>query len=233
MSNRPLESIFNKVPPTYDSMNRLLTLGLDRVWRAKAAKCIARFRPRAVLDLCTGTGDFAFELAKRTRGETLITAIDYSQPMLEYAERKRNSPNTHRIDFVYGDASKLPFDTGVFDAVGISFALRNLTFHNPVANAALAEVRRVLKPGGVFVGVESSQPSSRVIRRIRDRYVDVMVGRLAVRLSGHAAAYRYLAYSMKNYFTPAKLESVLRSAGFESFYFSPLLLGAAGIFVAS
>ena len=145
--NRPLEKMFNDVPPTYDLMNRLLTLGLDRRWRKRAAAIMMTHRPVSILDLCTGTGDFALSIGSRSTTQNRIIGVDFSRPMLEKAEQKRARIGINSVEFVLGDASKLPFETAEFDAVGISFAFRNLTYCNSLMASALSEVRRVLQPG--------------------------------------------------------------------------------------
>lgn len=189
-------------------------------------------QPAVVLDLCTGTGDLAYLLAKETGGIARIIGLDYSPHMLERAEEKRaGDPDNPR--FTLGDATALPWEASTCDVVAVSFAFRNLTYRNPRAGAALAEIRRVLKPGGALVIVESSQPASRILRFFRDVYVELMVGQLVARLSGHASAYRYLADSVKRYYGPRELVEILRTAGFASVEYTPLFFGAAGLYVAS
>ena len=229
--NRPLERLFNSITLSYDRMNRILTLGMDRGWRRRAAECAAESNPESVLDLCTGTGDLAYVLAETLGGAALVTGVDYSPPMLEKAEKKRKNARDNPR-FVSGDAAALPFESGSFHTVTVSFAFRNLTYHNPQMDAALAEIRRVLKPGGRHIIVESSQPASRLIRFLRDVYVEIMVGNIVAWLTGHKSAYRYLANSVKLYHTPDELRKILKSAGFESVRYTPLFFGVVGLHVA-
>jgi len=231
--NRPLEKMFNDVPQTYDLMNRLLTLGLDRRWRNRAATLLVEKRPTSILDLCTGTGDFALSVARLCGPDVRVVGLDFSRPMLERAEEKRDRAGLEWIEFIEGDASALPFRTDEFDAVGISFAFRNLTYRNPLTAQALAEVRRVLKPEGVFVGVESWQPSAGLVRALRNVYVEVMASRLGGAVSGNKPAYRYLAASIRNFYSPEEIRQMLRASEFETVDTFPLLLGAAGVFVAA
>ena len=232
MANRPLERIFTTVTPSYDRMNRLLSLGMDQKWRKKAAGLLLSERPERVLDLCTGTGDMAHLIASMAEHQLEITALDYSPPMLEQASAKTPTHPRNSINFVLGDATALQFEDGIFDAVGISFAFRNLIFRNPRMEAALAEIRRVLIPGGKFVIVESSQPASTFVRAMRNLFVDVMVKRIVGRISGHSGPYLYLAESVKKFHRPSEIESLLQSAGFATVDYTPLFLGAAGIHVA-
>lgn len=240
--NRPLERLFNRITLSYDRMNKILTLGLDKGWRRKAARAAAEAtagavrpamppaNPAHLLDLCTGTGDLAYLLAEMLEDQATVIGLDYSPQMLERAEEKRKG-NRENPKFVLGDAAALPYDADFFDAVTVSFAFRNLTYRNPRMGATLAEIRRVLRPGGKLVIVESSQPGSRLIRFFRDVYVELMVGKLVARLADRGA-YRYLAESVKRYYNPSEMEGVLQSAGFQSVRYTPLFFGAAGLYVA-
>ena len=100
--NRPLERMFNDVPPTYDLMNKLLTFGLDRRWRKRAAELLLTHEPVSILDLCTGTGDFAIEIAGRSSTPTRMVALDFSKPMLELAEQKSVRKTSRAIEFIEG-----------------------------------------------------------------------------------------------------------------------------------
>ena len=151
--------------------------------------------------------------------------------MLERAEEKRNGdPDNPR--FMLGDAAALPWDAPAFDAVVISFAFRNLTYNNPRMTKTLAEIRRVLRSNGKLIVVESSQPRLKVVRFFRDIYVEIMVGKLVAWLTGHRSEYRYLADSVKRYYTPPEIREILTSAGFHSMRYKPLFFGAAGVYVA-
>ncbi len=238
--NRPLERLFNGITLNYDRMNKILTLGLDRRWRRMAAEAVKDAvdgAPHAaVLDLCTGTGDLAYLLAEilgdGACGDARVTGLDYSPKMLERAAEKRGG-NAENPKFLLGDAAALPWKAKSFDAIAVSFAFRNLTYLNPRREKTLAEIRRLLKPGGSLVIVESSQPGSRLIKLLRDTYVELMVGKIVARLSGHRPAYRYLADSMKKYYNPSEMRDLLESNGFSSVSYTPLLFGAAGLYVAS
>jgi demethylmenaquinone methyltransferase/2-methoxy-6-polyprenyl-1,4-benzoquinol methylase len=229
---RPLHEIFIEVPPRYDLMNRLLTLHLDERWREKAAaECLAG-APRRVLDLCTGTGDLALRLARSGRGLDHIAALDFSAPMLDAARRKAERRDLREIEFVEADAADMPFRDGSFDTVGIAFAFRNLTFRNPGRDRYLAEILRVIRAGGRFVIVESSQPENSVLRALSHAYVSLMACGVAGILSGHPGAYRYLARSVIRFSAPEELRRMLKGAGFSEARHTPLLGGAAGITVA-
>lgn len=224
--------MFTAVPPRYDVVNRLITLGLDRKWRKEAAReCLAE-SPEKVLDLCCGTGDLAIDISRLGTTGMEITGLDYSQPMLDIAEEKSADLN-NRPTFITGDASEMPFPDGYFDCVGISFAFRNLTYKNPLAERHLSEVVRVLKPGGRFVIVESSQPENSFIRRMVHLYHRLYVYRIGTLVSGNRSAYRYLSESASRYYMPAELKDLLLKAGFSTVRYRPFLFGATGIHVAT
>ena len=226
--------MFLSVPPRYDLVNRIVTLGQDRRWRRLATLTCLAGKPQRVLDLGSGTGDLSINIARIAEKDIEIIGVDYSPPMLTRARQKAARAGVgEKVDFVHGEATHLPFSDGYFDAVGISFAFRNLTYKNPLSQPHLAEVRRVLKPGGRYVIVESSQPENRLIRMLFHLYLRAFVQLVGILLSGNRAAYRYLAESAARYYSPREVRELLLAAGFQSVHYRPLLFGAAGIHVAS
>lgn len=224
--------MFTVIPPRYDLINRLITLGLDKGWRLQAAQACLASRPPKVLDLCCGTGDLAINIATLADYSIEIKGLDYSQPMLDLAAKKASLLKGKTISFAQGDASKLPFAGGDFDCIGISFAFRNLTFNNILAKEHLSEIIRVLKPGGRCVIVESSQPRSSFVRDCYHFYLRQYVYRVGAGLSGNKPAYRYLVESASHYYSPDELKQLLLNAGFAGVSYRPLFFGAAGIYVA-
>jgi demethylmenaquinone methyltransferase / 2-methoxy-6-polyprenyl-1,4-benzoquinol methylase len=225
--------MFASVPRRYDAVNRLTTFGLDRRWRRLAVAEILSGAPSHVLDLCAGTGDLSVLLARSCSPATSIAAVDFSSPMLGEAVLKaRSLGDPGRISFALADAASLPFPDGSFDAVGIGFGLRNLTWRNPHAAAHLAEILRVLRPGGRLVAAESSQPRAAAVRLGFRAYLRAVVGPIGGFVSGNRGAYAYLAESAARYYTDAQLQGVLEEAGFCSVRHTPLLAGAAAIHVA-
>ncbi len=224
--------MFTAVPPRYDLINRIITLGMDEIWRRQAAMECLSSHPARILDVCCGTGDLALRLARMSDAQVL--ALDYSQPMLDIARAKAaRLPRGKPVSFIYGDVAELPFPDGHFDCAGISFAFRNLTYKNPMTGRYLAEIFRVLKPGGRFVIVESSQPASRLIRLKFRLYLRWFVYPVGYLLSGNRGAYHYLAGSMSRFYSPQEVRGMLLGAGFKQVSYRPLLLGAAGIHVAT
>lgn len=233
MQTRPLHGMFTAVPPRYDLINHVITWFMDTRWRRLAAETCLLNNPKRVLDLCCGTGDLALNMAGMAGGAMEITGLDYSQPMLEIAAAKAEAAGLDKeVNFLEGDAARLPFPDGHFDCVGISFAFRNLTYKNPDTAAYLAEVVRVLAPGGRFVIVETSQPASGLIRRLYHAYLRCFTGPVGQLLSGNRGAYHYLAESARRFFGPAEVKDLLLKAGFSGFEHRPLMLGATAVYVA-
>ncbi|OGN94798.1 MAG: hypothetical protein A2Y89_01085 [Chloroflexi bacterium RBG_13_51_18] len=230
---RPLHNMFTAVPPHYDLVNRIITLGLDKRWRRRAAQTCLENRSQTILDLGCGTGDLTIHIALLAGEETEFIGLDYSKPMLERAQQKAVKAGVGKqIRFIHGDATQLPFSDAYFDCVGISFAFRNLTYKNPLAQAHLAEVKRVLKPGGRYVIIESSQPENRLIRMMFHLYLRIFVKPMGIMLSGNTGAYRYLSESARRFYSPLEVRDMLLKAGFRDIQYRALLFGAAGIHVA-
>ena len=231
--SEPLYGMFTAVPPRYDLINHLITWGLDKRWRWQAARECLTSQPGKVLDLCCGTGDLAINLARLAGNHVELTGLDYSQPMLEIATQKAERLAVgEKVSFVYSDAANLPFSDGYFDCIGISFALRNLTYKNPLAQRHIAEILRVLSDGGRLVVVETSQPRAKLIRKLYHLYLRWFVSRMGYLLSGNRGAYHYLAESAARFYTSEELGELLVIAGFRQVSFRPLSLGTIGICVA-
>lgn len=230
---RPLHGVFTAVPPRYDLVNRIITWGMDQSWRDAAARQSLLHTPRRVLDIGCGTGDLTIAMARMASSDVMLVGVDYSQPMLLLAtEKARQLRLDGRIAFVHADVADLPFPDQCFDSVGISFAFRNLTYKNPIAQRHLDEVLRVLAPGGRYVIVESSQPDCWLIRSLFRVYSRHLVPRLGHWLSGNRGAYRYLGESAASFYTPGEVEQMLLRAGFHHVVYRPLFFGAAGLHVA-
>ncbi len=232
--SKPLFGMFNAIPRHYDLVNGLITWGLDKRWRDLAARACAGTGPRRILDLGCGTGDLAIGIVRRAKNYVAVTGLDYSPAMLELAARKAEAAvGRSRITFTQAEAASLPFVNDYFDTVGISFAFRNLTYRNPVVHFHLAEIFRVLNPGGRLVIVESSQPDSPLIRWFFHLYLRTYVYWIGWWLSGNKGAYRYLTESARRFFDPGQVGELLKTAGFREVSYRPLLLGAVGIHVAT
>jgi demethylmenaquinone methyltransferase/2-methoxy-6-polyprenyl-1,4-benzoquinol methylase len=195
-----VRSMFDRISPVYDAMNRTMTMGLDQRWRR--ATVVAVVRPGdKVLDACCGTGDLA--VAAVHAGAT-VTGLDFSERMLERARRKSSE-----VEWIQGDAQKLPFEDASFDAATVGFGVRNLED----LERGLAELRRVLRPGGRLAILEITKPSG-VLASFYRLWFDGFVPLLGKVLPG-GAAYTYLPASVRRFPGPDELAGLLRGAGFE------------------
>jgi demethylmenaquinone methyltransferase/2-methoxy-6-polyprenyl-1,4-benzoquinol methylase len=195
-----VRSMFDRISPVYDAMNRTMTMGLDQRWRRATVAAVVQPGDR-VLDACCGTGDLA--VAALQAGAT-VTGLDFSERMLERARRKSDE-----IDWVQGDAEKLPFEDATFDATTVGFGVRNLAD----LERGLAELRRVLRPGGRVAILEITKPSGLLAPFYR-LWFDGFVPLLGKVLPG-GSAYTYLPASVRRFPGPDQLAGLLRGAGFE------------------
>ncbi len=228
--NHGIQKIFSEVPRTYETVNHVLTLGMDILWRKRAAALAARRGGERWLDICTGTGETAAYLRRLGGNETTVVACDFCLPMLRPLVEK---PEGRGVDPVLGDARALPFAGDTFDAVTMSFATRNLNVNRGALVGAFREYSRVLKPGGRFVNLETSRPQSRLIRTLFHFYVGLTVRPLGTLISGSGAGYRYLSHTIPRFYGAEELAAMLREAGFARVTWTPLLFGAAAIHEAT
>ena len=230
---KSLHEIFTAVPDKYDLINRIFTCGQDSRWRLKAVRLCLTTQPAKILDLCCGTGDLAITLAELAPSSIEVIGLDYSPPMLEKAAEKAGRVQLKtKLNFIHGDVSDLPFHDGYFDCIGISFAFRNLTYNNPNTSRYLSEIVRVLKKGGYFIIVESSQPPNKLIRTLDHFYLRTFVRWMGTLLSKNKAAYNYLTESASKFYTAEELGDLLVKAGFSAVSVKRLFFGATAIHVA-
>ena len=229
-----IHRMFTAVPPRYDLINHIMTFGQDIRWRRLAAKACLEKKPQRVLDLGCGTGDLTINIARSAGKGVEVTGVDFSQPMLELAEKKAAQSGVgEKVKFVYGEATNLPFPDGHFDCVGISFAFRNLTYKNPVKEKHLSEVFRVLKRNGRYVIVESSQPANRTLKTLFNLFLRGFVAPVGSLISNNRGAYKYLAESVSHFYSPPEVKQMLLTAGFSDVSYRPLVFGTAGIHIAT
>ena len=195
-----VRTMFDRVAPVYDAMNRLITVGLDGGWRRAAVRAVVR-RGDRVLDACCGTGDLA--IAAHAAGGR-VTGLDFSEQMLVRARRKSGA-----IEWVQGDLLELPFADGSFDATTVGFGIRNVAD----ADAALGELRRVLRPGGRVAILDLTRPRG-VLARFYRVWFDVLVP-LGGKLVRGGSAYTYLPASVRRFDSPDLLAEKLRAHGFD------------------
>jgi len=200
LASDDVRGMFDRIAPVYDAMNRVMTAGLDRVWRRLTVEAVVQPGDR-VLDACCGTGDLALA-AEREGG--VVTGVDFSPRMLERARRKSET-----VTWVEGDLLALPFGDASFDAATVGFGVRNVSD----LDAALAELRRVLRPGGRLAILEITQPRG-ILRPFFSLWFDRVVPVLGRVLPG-GRAYTYLPASVRRFPGARELVALLEGHGFE------------------
>jgi demethylmenaquinone methyltransferase/2-methoxy-6-polyprenyl-1,4-benzoquinol methylase len=218
-----VRSLFSTIADRYDLITVLLSFGRDRRWKRRLVD-LAHVMPGArALDLACGTGDLAFELARRG---ARVTALDITMRMLELARRKR-SPGA-RVALVAGDMAALPFPSCAFDVVSTGYGLRNV----PALDPALAEIGRVLKPGGVLLSLDFNRPESLPVRAVYLGYLTAVGSLLGWALHGDPDTYRYIPQSIRRYPGARAVCAAIRGLGFSSCDYIPVLGGLMAIHVA-
>lgn len=213
--------MFDEVSPRYDLINDVLTLGNDRLWRMATSKALAPRKGMRVLDVAAGTGTSSAAFAKHG---AQIVAVDFSEGML--AEGRRRHADNPLIEFVQGDATALPFADKSFDAATISYGLRNV--EHP--RVAIAEMKRVVKPGGRIVIAEFSTPPPPWLRALYRWYGRHLLPRIAGAINRQAAeAYRYLNDSIEQWPAQAELAAWMREAGLERVAYRNLSFGIVAL----
>jgi ubiquinone/menaquinone biosynthesis methyltransferase len=211
--------MFERIAPTYDTLNRIMSAGIDRRWRGKAIAELDGAPPGPVLDLCAGTLDLT-RLLSDARPFDRVVAVDFSGAMLDTGRRK-----VPRAETVVADAMNLPFAEGEFSAVACGFGMRNLAS----TAAGAREVLRVLRPGGVFVTLELFRPTRALTQAFHKAYAQVVLPTVGGWVSGDRGAYSYLAGSMGAFFTRDEYQRLLSDVGFGRVRGRDLTLGVASI----
>jgi demethylmenaquinone methyltransferase / 2-methoxy-6-polyprenyl-1,4-benzoquinol methylase len=214
-----VQEMFDTIAPTYDTLNRVLSLGIDQSWRRRAVKLLGDVDGKWVLDACAGTLDLSqIAVAAGAR----VVAADFSQAMLLQGRHKAAA------EVIRADAMQLPFADGTFSGALCGFGLRNL----PDARAGLAELRRVLAPGARLVVLEFFRPRRTLTRVVQALYNQRVLPLVGGAISGDCAAYRYLANSIAGFHTLADVEAMAREVGFSEVSGSDLTAGVASLLVA-
>jgi demethylmenaquinone methyltransferase / 2-methoxy-6-polyprenyl-1,4-benzoquinol methylase len=221
-------AMFDKIAARYDAMNRVLSLGLDRGWRRRTVRALALGdRPR-VLDLATGTGDLAIDIARR-HPDARVIGLDPSHEMLAVAQRKLERRRlADRVELVSGDAQHLPYQDGEMDAVTIAFGIRNV----PDRPQALREMARVVRRGGRVAILELGEPRRGFMARLARFHTRHVVPRLGALLSG-SREYRYLQRSIAAFPPSAEFAALMDRAGLRVLEVVPLTFGVCTLYVAT
>ncbi|HBR53519.1 MAG TPA: bifunctional demethylmenaquinone methyltransferase/2-methoxy-6-polyprenyl-1,4-benzoquinol methylase UbiE [Flavobacteriaceae bacterium] len=224
-----VEQMFDTISGNYDGLNRVISLGIDQKWRRKVVRLVAASKPKSILDIATGTGDLALQFAAKTTA-TEIVGLDLSEGMLSVARRKvEGSSMAARVQFVKGDSEALPFSDNRFDAITVSFGVRNFE----TLEKGLAEIYRVLAPKGTFVILETSVPTRFPWKQgyhLYSKGILPVIGRL---FSKDKVAYKYLSESAAVFPYGEQLNNILRKIGFIEVENKPQTFGVATIYTAS
>jgi demethylmenaquinone methyltransferase/2-methoxy-6-polyprenyl-1,4-benzoquinol methylase len=224
-----VRGMFAEIAPRYDLANRLLSGGIDVLWRRSTVRRAPPPAAGAILDVCCGTGDLALTYAAKARPGVRIVASDFCRPMLDRGAEKATRAG-RAIEWVEADAMQLPFATAEFDLVTVAFGLRN------IADTArgLAEMARVTKPGGTLAILEFSLPKSPVIRSGYLWYFRNVLPRLGNAVARNGSdAYTYLNQSVEEFPSGERLAALVRAAGFDSVEMVPLTFGIAALTIAT
>jgi demethylmenaquinone methyltransferase / 2-methoxy-6-polyprenyl-1,4-benzoquinol methylase len=224
-----VRDMFAAIAPRYDAANRVLTAGVDEAWRRRAVRELAAPIGGTVLDLCCGTGDLAFHLARSDRSLHVVGA-DFCEPMLAAARaRAPRERGSDRVRFELGDALALPYPDDTFDGATMGFSMRNVVD----IVGALRELRRVLKSGGRFVNLDVTRPVNPLFRQLFALYFYRVVPLVGGAIGGSKSAYRYLPNSLTNFPDADGLATRFRAAGFSDVRYLRLGGGAIAIHVGT
>ena len=220
--------MFDTISKNYDGLNRVISFGIDVKWRKKVLQLVGQKNPKRILDIATGTGDLAIMMAELMPEK--IVGLDISSGMLEVGTQKIASENlSNLIEMVLGDSENIPFEDNSFDAITVSFGVRN--FEN--LEKGLQEIYRVLKPGGVFVVLETAVPTKTPFKQgyqLHSKFVLPLVGKL---FSKDKTAYAYLSKSANAFPFAAAFNNILQKNGFTHTKHTPVTFGVATIYIAS
>jgi len=218
--------MFNNISKTYDFLNHFMSLGIDIIWRKIAINELKTLKPKRILDVATGTGDFAFEALTILNPDKII-GVDISAGMLEIAKQKIAKRNLgHRFEVRLGDSEKLPFETDEFDALTVAYGVRN--FEN--LETGLADMLRVLKPAGKAVVLEFSKPKAFPVKQLYNFYFKYITPSIGKLFSKDARAYSYLPESVAAFPDGKDFVAMMQKVGFKNTKNRPLLFGICSIY---
>ena len=221
--------MFNNISKTYDLLNRFMTMGIDTIWRKKAIKSLLEIKPQLILDVATGTGDFAIDAIKILSPKKII-GVDISQGMLDVAKEKIVKKGLQDIfEVKLGDSEQLPFENESFDAVTVAFGVRN--FEN--LEQGLSEIKRVLKKGGKAVILELSNPTAFPIKQLFHFYFHKFTPAMGKLISKDNRAYEYLPESVAKFPDGQRFAEITKKAGFSSCKVRPQTFGFCTIYECS
>lgn len=219
--------MFDTISKNYDGLNRVISLGIDVKWRKKVVAIVGENNPKEILDIATGTGDLALMMA--TLQPNKITGLDISAGMLEVGKQKINKANlSDKIEMIVGDSEEMPFEDTTFDAITVSFGVRN--FAN--LDKGIKEIARVLKPTGVLVILETSNPTKFPFKQGYKLYTNLILPIIGKLFSKDKVAYSYLSESANSFPFGEAFNNILRKNGFSDVKDTPVTFGVATIYTA-
>ncbi|WP_417445162.1 bifunctional demethylmenaquinone methyltransferase/2-methoxy-6-polyprenyl-1,4-benzoquinol methylase UbiE [Joostella sp.] len=220
--------MFDTISGKYDGLNRVISFGIDIKWREKVVALVKNTKPATILDIATGTGDLAINMALKIDAEK-ITGLDISPGMLEVGKLKVSEKKlSDKIDMVIGDSEALPFEDNSFDAITVAFGVRN--FED--LEKGLAEIYRVLKKGGIFVVLETSNPTKPPYKQGYNIYTKSILPIIGKLFSKDRSAYAYLSESASVFPFGEEFNNILRKIGFTNVEDKPQTFGVATIYEA-
>ncbi len=220
-----VHGVFSSVASRYDLMNDLMSGGVHRLWKQALIDWLAPRPGMRLLDLAGGTGDIAFRFLDRLHGNGHVTVCDMTEAMLDEGIRRAAKQGIANIDWVCGDAMRLPFADRNFDACTIAFGIRNVTR----IEDALAEAYRVLRPGGRFLCLEFSHVTIPALEWLYDRYSFNLIPPMGQVVTGDRASYQYLVESIRRFPDQERFAAMLRTAGFGQVHWRNLSMGVAAL----
>jgi demethylmenaquinone methyltransferase/2-methoxy-6-polyprenyl-1,4-benzoquinol methylase len=224
-----VEQMFDNIAPAYDTLNHTMSMGIDRWWRRRAINWLARFSPRRILDVATGTGDFAIVACRRLQPESLI-GTDISEGMMRVGREKvARAGLADKISFAREDCTALTFPDDRFDAITVAFGIRNFAD----LDKGLAEMCRVLTPGGHLVILELTTPERFPMKQLYSIYSKVVIPTLGRLLSKDKSAYNYLPQTIKAFPQGEVMQGALQKAGFSEVNYTSLTFGICTLYTAT
>lgn len=223
-----VEKMFDQIAPAYDKLNHLMSFGIDRGWRRKAIDTLRPYHPMEMMDVATGTGDFAL-LAARELRPAHLTGTDISKGMLDIGRTKvREAGLEHVIDFACEDCTRLSFDAATFDAITVAFGVRNFAD----LDKGLREMNRVLTTNGRIVILELTAPEKFPMKQLFGIYSKIVIPAMGKILSKDNKAYRYLPQTIKAFPQGEVMKGILQKAGFRDVSFKRLTFGICTLYTA-
>jgi demethylmenaquinone methyltransferase/2-methoxy-6-polyprenyl-1,4-benzoquinol methylase len=224
-----VEKMFDNIAPTYDHLNHLLSFDIDKFWRRKAIRMLKPFQPQQIMDVATGTGDFAIQAYQILRPKRLL-GIDISEGMMNVGREKvKQAHLSEYISFMKEDCMSLSFPDNQFDAITVAFGIRN--FED--LDKGLREMYRVLIPEGHLVILELSYPEKFIIKQLYDIYAGLIIPTIGKMLSKDHMAYTYLPQTIKAFPQGEVMKNILHKAGFRKAIFKRLTFGACTLYFAT